>query len=540
MADQGVSQQDGSQGLKQALAAIVGPANVRDDDTTRRLHSGDIWSESAEPVALVVTPADLDQLSQVMAALHQAGATVAPRGAGMSYTSGYIPAVGGTVSLDMKRMNRVIDLRPDDMVVTVEAGCTWIDLNKALASHGLRTPFWGPMSGLTSTIGGGVSQLNAMLGAGHYGTTSESVVALTMVLADGQVLRTGARGADGDTPFYRHFGPDLTGIFCGDCGSFGVKAHITLRLIQAPQHEDYASFAFRTGGDLLRAMAAMARAGIAAEMCAFDPGLTKVRMQRASLTGDVKALGAVITKQKSLLKGLKEGFRIAKAGRDFVDLDSYPLHMIAEGRTAEGVAHDMATARRIATENGGQEIENTIAKVIRAMPFPPLNSALGPRAQRWIPIHGVTSLSKAPALFDALEAIFAQFAEDMARLDISTGYLFTSLSTNGLILEPVIYWPEQTLPVHHEALEPSHMARLPEQPPNPEATAIVTSIRKLLVAKFREFGCGHLQIGRTYSYRDSRDPASRDLLDAIKDAVDPTRSLNPGVLGFAMNGKNRE
>ena len=80
------------------------------------------------------------------------------------------------------------------MVVTVEPGCTWAALDAALKPLGLRTPFWGPMSGLASTIGGGLSQLNAMLGAGHYGTSSESVVALTMVLGDGSILRTGARG----------------------------------------------------------------------------------------------------------------------------------------------------------------------------------------------------------------------------------------------------------------------------------------------------------------------------------------------------------
>ncbi|MFV3077032.1 FAD-binding oxidoreductase [Niveispirillum fermenti] len=527
-------------GLKAALASIVGPDGVKDDEAARRLHSSDIWSESREPVALVVAPAGVEQLSAVMALLHKAGVAVAPRGAGMSYTSGFVPVVAGTVALDMRRMDRVVEVRPDDMVVTVEAGCTWAALNQALAPHGLRTPFWGPMSGLTSTIGGGLSQLNAMLGAGHHGTSSESVVALTMVLADGSVLRTGARGADGDTPFYRHFGPDLTGLFCGDCGTLGVKAQITLRLIQAPQHEDYASFAFATGGDLLRAMAAMARAGIAAEMCAFDPGLTKVRMQRASLTGDVKALGAVVARQKSLLRGLWEGFRVAAAGRDFVDLDSYPLHIIAEGRSKEGVAHDMATARRIAAEIGGREIENTIAKVIRALPFPPLNSAMGPGGERWLPIHGLTSLSQAPALFEALQAVFAGLAPEMERLGLRTGYLFTSMSTNGLILEPVIYWPAERLPAHYEALEPSHMERLPSHPPNPEATALVMEVRKLLIVTFKKFGCGHLQIGRTYPYRDSRDEASRRLLDAIKDIVDPARALNPGVLGFDFQGKNRE
>jgi len=518
--------------LKTALVAIVGADAVKDDAETRRLFSGDIWSEAAEHAALVVAPDNLDQLSQVVALLHKAGAAIAPRGAGMGYTSSYIPAVSGTVSLDMRRMNRVIDLRPDDMVVTVEAGCTWIALNEALKPHGLRTPFWGPMSGLTSTIGGGLSQLNAMLGAGHYGTTSESVVAVTMVLGDGRVLRTGARGADGDTPFYRHFGPDLAGLFAGDSGALGIKAHVTLRLMQAPMHEDYASFAFKTGADLMRAMAAMARAGVASEMCAFDPGLTKVRMQRASLSGDVKALGAVVTRQKSLLRGLWEAVRIAKAGRNFVDLESYPLHIIAEGRCAESVAHDMATARRLAAQHDGQEIENTIAKVIRAMPFPPLNSVLGPAGERWLPIHGQVSLSKAPELLAAIDALFAEQAPVFQKYGISTGYLFTSMSTNALILEPVLYWPEERLPAHEEAIEPSHMARLPKQPPNPEATAAVLATRKRLVATFQRFGCGHFQIGRTYAYRASRDAASWDLLTAIKQVVDPSNTINPGCLGF--------
>ncbi|MFV3126631.1 FAD-binding oxidoreductase [Niveispirillum sp. KHB5.9] len=524
-------------GLKAALAAITGPDGVTDDAAARRLHSGDVWSESAEPVTLIVAPDNLDQLSRVMKLLHERKVPVAPRGAGMSYTSGYIPTVSGTVSLDMRRMNRIIDLRPDDMVVTVEAGCTWIDLNKALEPHGLRTPFFGPMSGLISTIGGGISQLNAMLGAGHHGTSSESVVAMTMVLGDGSILRTGARGEDGESPFYRHFGPDLTGLFCGDCGAFGVKAHITLRLIQTPKYEDYASFEFSTGGDLMRAMAALARAGVAAEMCAFDPGLTRVRMQRASMTSDVKALGAVVTRQKNPLRGLWEAVRVAKAGRSFISLDSFPLHLNAEGRSAEGVAHDMATARRIAAAHNGQEVANTIAKVIRALPFPPLNSALGPAGERWIPIHGQIALSKAPALYAALEEVFAGLAEQFAKHDIKTGYLFTSMSTNALILEPVIYWPEKRLPVHHQALEPVHMARLPEHADNPEATAVVVVARKRLIATFKRFGCSHFQVGRSYPYRESRDEASRTLLDALKDAVDPARLLNPGVLGFTKDAK---
>ncbi len=520
--------------LREALVAVVGAAQVSDDPALRALHSEDIWSASDTPVALVVTPRSVDDIAGVMKAAFAAGVAVAPRGASMSYTSSHLPTARDTISLDMAAMNRVLAISADDMTVTVQPGCTWATLNAALAPHGLRTPFWGPMSGLASTIGGGLSQLNAMLGAGHYGTSSESVVALTMVLADGAVLKTGARGRDGESPFYRHYGPDLTGIFCGDSGTLGIKAEITFRLIRAPAHEDYASFSFPTGEALLKALADVARAGIASETCGFDPGLTRVRLKRMSLASDVKALGAVIGREKSLAKGLMSAAKVALGGRNFVDDGDYPLHIIAEGRSAAGVAADMAEARRIAAAHGGHEIENTIAKVIRAMPFPPLNSMLGPEGEAWAPVHGMVALSQAPALFADLQAMFAEMAPDFEREGIFTGYLFTSVSTNAITIEPVFYWPHGWRPIHEVHVEPSHLARLPKPAPNPAATAVVAAARKRVVDICAAYGCGHFQIGRAYPYRASRDAASQGLLDAIKTVVDPKGQLNPGGLGFPI------
>lgn len=518
--------------LKNALAAIVGERHVRDDEAERRLFSEDIWQAGAHVAALVVAPASLDELAEVVRAAHAAGAAIAPRGAGMSYTGAYLPATDNTVSLDMTRMNRVLRISAEDMTVTVEAGCTWHALNQALAAHGLRTPFWGPISGLYSTIGGGLSQLNAMFGAGRYGTTSESMVALTVVLGDGRILRTGARGLDGDTPFYRHYGPDLAGLFCGDGGTLGVKAEITLRLIRVPQHEGHASFSFKTGADLLRAMAEIARAGLAAETCAFDPGLTKVRLQRMSLMSDMKTLGAVIGKQKNVAKGLFAAAKIALGGRNFIEEQEYPLHVIAEGRSAEGVAADMAAIRAIAAAQSGVEIENTIAKVMRAQPFPEPNSILGPKGEAWGSVHGHVSLSNAPAMFVDVEALFAEMAGAFAKHGIHHGYLFTTLSTNAITIEPVFYWPDAYRPVHASMIEPDHLARLPRLAANPEAFAVVAAARKGVREIAARYGCAHFQIGRTYAYRESRDAASTALLDAIKAAVDPAGLLNPGGLGF--------
>jgi D-lactate dehydrogenase (cytochrome) len=520
--------------LADDLRAIVGPDGVRDDLATRDLFSEDIWSAGEPRVALVVSPRSVAEIQGVLQAAAAADVAIAPRGAGMSYTSSYIPASDNTISLDLSRMDRVVKVSGEDMTVTVEPGCTWATLNETLKAEGLRTPFWGPMSGLSSTIGGGISQLNAMLGAGHYGTSSESVVALTMVLADGSILRTGARGPDGETPFYRHYGPDLTGLFCGDSGVFGVKAEIVLRLIKNPPHEGYASFSFATGENLLEAMAEMARAGVASETCAFDPGLTRVRMKRASLASDVKTLGAVVANEKSFGKGLMAAAKVALGGRNFVADEDYSLHIIAEGRSAAGVEADLATARKIAADHAGREIENTIARVIRAVPFPPLNSMLGPQGEAWAPVHGMVSLSNAPALFAALGEMFDEMAPAFEREGISTGYLFTTVSTNAVTIEPVFYWPDARRPIHESAVEPAHLAKLPKLAANPAAKAVVTLARRRVVEVCERFGCGHFQIGRSYPYRESRDAASVALLDAIKHAVDPASRMNPAGLGFPI------
>ena len=521
-------------GLARALAGVVDAADIRDDPATRALMAEDIWSAPDGDVALVVTPRSLDQLGAVMRTAHAVGVTVAPRGAAMSYTGSHVATTQDVLSLDLSAMNRILSIDADDMTVTVEPGCTWAALDAALKPHGLRTPFWGPMSGLASTIGGGISQLNAMLGAGRYGTSSESVVALTMVLADGTLLRTGAQGKGGDHPFYRHYGPDLTGLFCGDSGTLGIKGEIVLRLIRAPAAEDYASFAFPTGGALLAALADVARADLASETCGFDPGLTRVRMKRASLAADVKSLGAVIAKEGSLGRGLMSAAKVAIGGRNFVEEDEYSLHLIAEGRSKASVAADVAEMRRIAARHGGREIESTIARMIRAVPFPPLNSMLGPEGEAWVPVHGIMNLSAAPTVFAELRALFAELAPTFDAQGIFGGYLFTSMSTNAIMIEPVFYWPHGRRPIHEVHVEPAHLVRLPDLPPNPTATAIVADARRRVIDLFARHGCGHFQIGRTYPYRESRDAASRALLDAIKAAVDPRHRLNPGALGFPM------
>lgn len=517
--------------LHDILRQVLGEAGFVEDEAARALMSQDIWAKG-ETAAFIAAPDSLDALQRTVAAAHARGVALNPRGGGMSYTSGYTPDRAGIGILDFSRLSRILEVNADDMYVTAEAGATWKQLHDALKPHGLRTPFWGPLSGLSSTLGGGLSQNNAFFGAGTYGPTSDSVTSLAVVLADGTLVRTGTGGTTGASPFWRHFGPDLTGLFLGDAGALGHKAEVTFRLIPAPEHEAWASFEFDGREACAEATAEIARQGLACEVFGFDPNLTRVRLKRASLLADVKTLGKVIGGQGSLLKGLKEGAKIAMAGRDFMEANTWSLHLVVEGRSAAGVREDMDRLKAICEARDGKETENSIPKIIRSNPFTPLNNMLGPEGERWVPVHGIVPLSKGPAVWGAIEALFETMHRRFETHRIETGFLVTTLSTNGYLIEPVFLWPEERFAIHEASVEADWLARLPRHDPNPEATALVAEARQAVIDIFTAHGGAHFQVGRAYPYREARNPAAFALLETIKAAIDPEGRVNPGALGL--------
>lgn len=517
--------------LQQELAQVLGPAHVSADPTLRDLMGADIWVKQTPP-ALVASPATTGELAQSLAIASRHRTKILPRGGGMSYTAGYTSPEQGTLLLDMRRMNAVIDVNPVDMTARVEAGATWNQLFDNLKPRGLRTPFWGPLSGISSTIGGGLSQHNAFFGAGTHGCSAESVLALAVVLADGTILRTDHRRDSDHRHAFRSYGPDLTGLFLGDCGALGIKAEATLRLIPLPEHEDWLSFSFTGRDACASAMASMAREGLACELFGFDPNLARVRMRRASLMADAAQLTRVVAAQKSVLGGLREGARIALAGRSFLGEADYSLHAVVEGRAKATIEAGVARLRTIAREHGAREIENTIPKVIRANPFTPLNNILGPMGERWAPIHGIVSHSDGPRVWAQIDKLFEACAQRMEAEGIFTGYLVTTLGLTGFLIEPVFFWPEERYAIHDATVEPAFLRTLPAHKRNPAATSLVSEIRAGVLEIFTRAGAAHFQIGRTYPFAATRDAPSLALLRALKQAVDPENLMNPGVLGL--------
>jgi len=515
------------QTVQAALRNLLGAENIIAEPEDLAFYSSDVYRRAEIDAALVLRPGNAEALAAAVAICTSNGMAVIPRGGGLSYTGGFLPVRTGTAIIDMRRLDRIIEINAEDMYVTVECGATWKALYEKLKPLGLRTPYFGPMSGYASSIGGALSQGSIFLGSTQYGTTAESVLSLSVVLADGRIINTGsAANANAPNPFFRHYGPDLTGLFLHDSGALGFKARATLRLIKTPAHSGFVSFTFPRQADLFAAMSEISRRGLAAECFGADPYIWGMRLWDEDAGRDAKRLLGVA---KSA--GLRAAFRTARGGRKALSDVTYAMNVAVDGNSAAAVAESLAQIRAIAGP-AGREIEPTVPAAIRGTPFLEPNDLLGPKGQRWAPSHGIVPHSRANALADAFAAFLAQRAEVMRAHGIESGFVTFAISTNAILFEPMFYWPGARQPYHERMISPAALAKLPVLPPNPAADAAMRQLRDDLLRFWAEQGCAHLQVGKTYHYLQTREPALRNLLEQIKAAVDPEGLVNPGSLGL--------
>ena len=513
-----------------ALVQVMGQEHVITDPDERAFYAQDVYRGGQLPAA-IIRPASTDELSRALKALAPFGLPVVPRGGGMSYTDGYLPARADSIMVDMLRMRRVLAVNPDDTYVTVECGSTWKDLFDVLAPRGVRTPYYGPLSGLRSSIGGALSQGSIFLGSGRYGTAAESVVGLDVVLVDGTVLKLGSHANKNGAPFFRQSGPDLMGIFLSDTGALGVKTVATFRLIRPLPEARFLSFSFDSHAALFAAMAEVARMDVVSEQFGFDPGLQAVRMKRASLSEDVKSLGNVMKAAGSGLKALKEGAKVVLAGRSFLKEGTFSVHLSVDGRDDIDAEAKASVVRRIMSR-AGKEVENTVPKVMRSQPFAEVNSMLGPNGERWVPVHGIVPFSQGAAMYEACEVVFERHAATIERFDIDHGYLCCTVGQAGTLLEPVLYWPDARSVFHERVLDADYLAKLPKYAANPEAAAAVARIRDELALLFGQHGAVSFQLGKFYPYLDGLDASAVQVLRQLKQTFDPDGRMNPGSLGL--------
>ena len=279
----------------------------------REQHGRDESAMQAPPPVAVVFAESTGDVAAAVQLAAQYRVPVIPFGVGSSL-EGHLLAVQGGISLDVGRMNKVLSINADDLTVTLQPGVTRKQLNEAVKSAGLFFPI---DPGADASLGGMCATRASGTNAVRYGTMRENVLALEVVTASGEVIRTGT-GAKKSSAGY-----DLTRLMVGSEGTLGVITEITLKLYPLPEAVMAATCAFSTLAEAVNTTIAIIQLGVPIARCELLDGNT-VRM----------------VNQHSKL-GLAEG----------------PMMLMEFHGSPAGVQEQIATVQEIVNDNHGHGFE---------------------------------------------------------------------------------------------------------------------------------------------------------------------------------------
>ena len=274
--------------------------------------------ESAIPPvrpSAVVMPNSTEEVSKVLKFCNSEKIPVVAFGAGSSLEGHVLPLYGG-ISLDLTQMNKILEIKADDLVVRVEPGVHRMALNEKLASQGL---FFSVDPGADATLGGMASTGAAGTTTVRYGSMRDNVLALTAVMADGTVIRTGRETRKLSA------GYDLTRLLVGSEGTLAVITELTLRVFGIPEKMAAAIVRFPSLADGVTAATAIVRSGISIARCEFL---------------DAKCIKNVNS-------------------HDGLNLSEMPTLFFEFHGSPQGVAEDAQSVKEIVEEFGGSEFEWT-------------------------------------------------------------------------------------------------------------------------------------------------------------------------------------
>lgn len=235
------------------LAAIAGRDGVLHSPEDLVSYSYDGTFVESRP-DLVVLPRSTDEVSRVVKLAGELGMPIVPRGMGSGLAAASVP-VGGGLVVCLTRMNRILEIDTANATVRAEAGVITAELQAEVEQVGLFYPP-DPSSIRHSTIGGNIACNAGGPRCLKYGVTGDYVMGLTVVLAGGEILRTGGKPVKDVT------GYDMNALFTGSEGTLGIITEALLRLVAKPRHARTALVEFTSLDDASTAVNAILRAGI--------------------------------------------------------------------------------------------------------------------------------------------------------------------------------------------------------------------------------------------------------------------------------------
>ena len=235
---------------------IVGEEHVSTDKAALKSHSGSDWSsyntKDNEHPFLIVYPVSTEEVSKIVKVCHERRIPLTGYSGGTSL-EGHFSATRGGICVDFGRMDKILKLHKDDMDVIVQPAVGWELLNEELGKEGL---FFPPDPGPGAMIGGMVGTGCSGTNAYRYGTMREWVLSLTVVMADGTIIKTRQR------PRKSSAGYDLTKMFIGSEGTLGLVTEATLKVTVKPKSESVAVASFPTVRDAANCVAKVVGEGI--------------------------------------------------------------------------------------------------------------------------------------------------------------------------------------------------------------------------------------------------------------------------------------
>jgi len=248
--------------LRQRFAAQFSSAMV-----VREQHGRDESSFSVPPPAAVVFAHCTQDVADAVKLAAQFKVPVIPFGIGSSL-EGHLLAVQGGISLDVSRMDQVLSINAEDLTVAVQPGVTRKALNEAVKSTGLFFPI---DPGADATLGGMAATRASGTNAVRYGTMRENVLALEVVTAQGEIIRTGTRAKKSSA------GYDLTRLMVGSEGTLGVITEVTVKLYPLPEAVMAATCSFASLADAINTTIQIIQMGVPIARCELLDGNT-IRM----------------------------------------------------------------------------------------------------------------------------------------------------------------------------------------------------------------------------------------------------------------------
>jgi glycolate oxidase len=328
--------------------------------------------EYAHMPEAVVRPVSAEEIAAVMKLANREKIPVTPRGAGSGLSGGAVPIQGGIVLL-MDRMNRILEIDRDNMMITVEPGVVTNEINQVLKETGLFYAGY-PMSLETCFVGGNVAENAGGGKAVKYGVTSRYVLGLEMVTPTGEIVQLGGKLVKDVT------GYNLIGLMVGSEGTLGIFTKVTLKLLPLPKANVDLLVLFKTPEEAIASVSKILSSGAAPTAIEF--------MDQSSFTTSCQYLNETIPYHQAgaMLLITVDGMDSMQVEREYEEVGEVCL---AAGAIEVYVADNYTTSERI------WKVRRNIAEAFKVFsPHQSLEDIVVPTAQIAKMVSGLIDLSK--------------------------------------------------------------------------------------------------------------------------------------------------